>query len=70
MKTNLPVPNAEESAKWNKVEYFKRMYDSGPFKSDFGLDEMQFAQFIHHSYESFIHNNKVLQIGEFKKMIK
>lgn len=70
MKDRLPIPNAEEVTGFNKVKYFERVYNDGYKGKDYGLDEINFAGFIHHTFETFVHHNKHLTIGEFKKLIK
>ena len=70
MKDRLPIPNGEEVTGFNKIKYFDRIYNDGYKGKDYGLDEMDFAGFIHQTFEAFIHNQKHLTINEYKKTLR
>jgi hypothetical protein len=64
----LPIPTSEE-LKGYKIDYFYRIFNTID-RRKYGLDEMNFAYFIHHTYESMHLNNKHITLSEFKKIIR
>jgi hypothetical protein len=64
----LPAPTHEELTGY-KIDYFDRLLGNVDIRK-FGLNEMQFSTFIHHTYESMLHSNKHITLGEFKKIIR
>ena len=68
MMDKLPVPNEVEMKPFNKVKYHDRIFDSGLNGKKYGLDDIEFAKFIHQTFEHWIHNRKHINVKEFKKM--
>lgn len=64
----LPAPTQEELTGY-KIDYFYRMFNNIDRKK-YGLDEMDFSAFIHHTYESMFLSNKHITLGEFKKIMR
>jgi hypothetical protein len=64
----LPVPTQEELIGY-KVDYFYRIIGNID-RHKYSLNEIEFGLFIHHTYESMLHSNKHITLGEFKKIIR
>jgi hypothetical protein len=71
MELTLPKPNEHELSKWNKADYFKRIYaDHVDIKNKNRIESEVFVDWIHHTYESWIHHNKPLTYNQYKKLVK
>jgi hypothetical protein len=70
MELTLPNPTDRELSKWNKSEYFARMYrEHTNIRLKNKIDEVAFYNWIHHNYQSWINYNKQLTYNQFKKLI-
>ena len=64
----LPAPNAEELHYTKKIEYINRMYKQFGEKK-FGLENIQFANWITKTFDEYYLNNKHITYAEHLKLL-
>lgn len=67
MILELPRPNAQELASYNKSLYYKRMLEID-YEKKYKMTQMQYLNWIHHNYTSVLLNDKSINIQQLKKI--
>ena len=71
MEITLPKPNEHELSKWNKADYYKRIYtEYSNLATKYKLESQVFVDWVHHTYETWIRHDRPLTFNQYKKLIR
>jgi hypothetical protein len=68
MILELPRPNAQELAPYNKSDYFMRLFETIDYKKKYNISQTQFSNWIHNNYTSILLEGKSINIQQQKKL--
>jgi hypothetical protein len=71
MELVLPKPNEHELSKWNKVDYFARIFkEHVHIKDRNNIESQVFVDWIHHTYQNWVYKNTPLTFNQYKKLTR
>ena len=71
MELTLPKPNEHELSKWNKADYYKRIYaNHTDIKNKNRIESEVFVDWIHHTYQNWVYKNTPLTFNQYKKLTR